>query len=137
MVDDALPRRRFLLGAGLAGATVASGLAGTGAPAEAQTAAPTAPAANPEPETYLTLTATEVAFLSAMTLGVQVIKVHMLQLGAEIEEAARLAGASWLAAFRRVLLPLTAPAIAVVAVLVTVVGVALEAALYFKLHPIL
>ena len=66
MVDDALPRRRFLLGAGLAGATVASGLAGAPAPAEAQTAAPPAPAANPEPETYLTLTATEVAFLSAM-----------------------------------------------------------------------
>ena len=68
MVDDALPRRRFLLGAGLAGATVASGLAGTPAPADAQTAAPAAPApaANPEPETYLTLTATEVAFLSAM-----------------------------------------------------------------------
>jgi gluconate 2-dehydrogenase gamma chain len=66
MVDDALPRRRFLLGAGLAGATVASGLTGT--PAEAQTAAPAAPApaVNPEPETYLTLTATEVAFLSAM-----------------------------------------------------------------------
>ncbi|HEX4194595.1 MAG TPA: ABC transporter permease subunit, partial [Stellaceae bacterium] len=36
-----------------------------------------------------------VSFLSAMTLGVQVIKVHMLQLGAEIEEAARLSGASW------------------------------------------
>ena len=67
MVDDALPRRRFLLGAGLAGATVASGLAGAPAPAEAQTPAPQpAPAAHPEPETYLTLTATEVAFLSAM-----------------------------------------------------------------------
>ena len=65
MVDDALPRRRFLLGAGLAGATVASGLAGAPAPAEAQTPA-AAPAAHPEPETYLTLTATEVAFLSAM-----------------------------------------------------------------------
>jgi iron(III) transport system permease protein len=59
-----------------------------------------------------------VSFLSAMTLGVQVMKVHMLQLGAEIEEAARLAGASWFAAFRRVILPLTTPAISVVAVLV-------------------
>jgi iron(III) transport system permease protein len=59
-----------------------------------------------------------VSFLSAMTLGVQVIKVHMLQLGAEMEEAARLSGASWLAAFRRVILPLTAPAVSVVAVLV-------------------
>jgi gluconate 2-dehydrogenase gamma chain len=66
MVDDALPRRRFLLGAGLAGASVATGLAG--APAEAQTAAPApaAPAANPEPETYLILTPSEVAFVSAM-----------------------------------------------------------------------
>lgn len=59
-----------------------------------------------------------VSFLSAMTLGVQVIKVHMLQLGGEIEEAARLSGASWLATFRRIILPLTAPAVSVVAVLV-------------------
>jgi gluconate 2-dehydrogenase gamma chain len=67
MVDESLPRRRFLLGAGLAGASVATGLAGGPAPADAQTA-PTAPApvAATEPETYLTLTATEVAFLSAM-----------------------------------------------------------------------
>jgi iron(III) transport system permease protein len=59
-----------------------------------------------------------VSFLSAMTLGVQVIKVHMLQLGDEIEQAARLAGASWFAAFRRIILPLTTPAISVVGVLV-------------------
>jgi gluconate 2-dehydrogenase gamma chain len=69
MVDDTLPRRQFLLGAGLAGASVATGLAGAPAPAAAQTvaAAPAAPAAatTAEPETYLTLTATEVAFLSA------------------------------------------------------------------------
>ncbi len=66
MVDDTLPRRRFLLGAGLAGATVAAWLAPAEAPA--QTNAPPAPqpARNAEPETYLTLTATEVAFLSAM-----------------------------------------------------------------------
>jgi gluconate 2-dehydrogenase gamma chain len=67
MVDDTLPRRKFLLGAGLAGATVATGMTGATAPAEAQTtaAAPQAPA-NAEPETWLTLTATEVAFLSAV-----------------------------------------------------------------------
>jgi iron(III) transport system permease protein len=59
-----------------------------------------------------------VSFLGAMTLGVQVIKVHMLQLGNEIEEAGRIAGASWLDNFRRVILPLTVPAIAVVSVLV-------------------
>ena len=71
MVDETLPRRKFLLGAGLAGASVATGLAGGApAPAAAQStaAAPAAPqaAAHAEPETYLTLTATEVAFMSAM-----------------------------------------------------------------------
>jgi gluconate 2-dehydrogenase gamma chain len=70
MVDDTLPRRKFLLGAGLAGASVAAGLAGNPAPAAAQTtaAAPAAAPAHPnaEPETYHVLTATEVAFLSAV-----------------------------------------------------------------------
>jgi gluconate 2-dehydrogenase gamma chain len=70
MVDETLPRRQFLLGAGLAGASVATGLAAAPAPAAAQTTA-AAPASTPaaataEPETYLTLTATEVAFLSAV-----------------------------------------------------------------------
>jgi gluconate 2-dehydrogenase gamma chain len=66
MVDDT--RRRFLLGAGLAGASVAGGLAvdvAAVAPAEAAPAAPQ-PAASAEPETYLVLNATEVAFMSAM-----------------------------------------------------------------------
>jgi len=69
MVDETLPRRQFLLGAGLAGASVATGLAGNPAPAAAETtaAAPAAAPAHPnaEPETYHVLTATEVAFLSA------------------------------------------------------------------------
>jgi gluconate 2-dehydrogenase gamma chain len=68
MTDDALPRRKFLLGAGLAGAGVASGLTG-GTPAEAQAAPPapnSAPKPTAEPETFLTLTASEVAFMSAM-----------------------------------------------------------------------
>ena len=66
MVDETLPRRKFLLGAGLAGASVA--MAGTApAPATAQTApAAPQPVAHAEPETWLTLTATEVAFMSAM-----------------------------------------------------------------------
>lgn len=69
MADEALPRRQFLLGAGLAGASVATGLAAPVAATEAQTGASppaAAPAANAEPETYLTLTPTEVAVLSAM-----------------------------------------------------------------------
>jgi gluconate 2-dehydrogenase gamma chain len=66
MVDEALPRRQFLLGAGLAGASVATGLTGAPEPAAAQTPAAPAPAAAAEPETYLALTSTEAAFLSAM-----------------------------------------------------------------------
>jgi gluconate 2-dehydrogenase gamma chain len=63
MVDDT--RRKFLLGAGLAGASVASGLT-TDLAAEAAPAAPPPAAAAGEPETYLVLTATEVAFISAI-----------------------------------------------------------------------
>ncbi len=69
MVDDALARRRFLLGAGLAGTAVAAGLVpDLATPAEAQAAPAAAPVAAPaaEPDTYLTLTATEAAFFSAV-----------------------------------------------------------------------
>ena len=71
MADDPIERRRFLLGAGLAGTAVATGFA-PGLPASeaqaqtpAQTPAHPAPAANAEPDTYLVLTPTEQAFLSA------------------------------------------------------------------------
>ncbi len=63
MADDPIERRRFLLGAGLAGTAAAAGFA-PGLPAsEAQAQA--APAANTEPDTFLVLTETEQAFLSA------------------------------------------------------------------------
>jgi gluconate 2-dehydrogenase gamma chain len=69
MTDDKIPRRRFLLGAGVAGSAVAAGLAAS-VPSEAQ--APSVPAGaspktpgNSEPETLLALTATEAAFISA------------------------------------------------------------------------
>jgi gluconate 2-dehydrogenase gamma chain len=59
-------RRKFLVGAGLAGTAVATGLAPNGsAPAQAQAAAG-APTAKSEPEGYVTLTAAEAAFLSAV-----------------------------------------------------------------------
>jgi gluconate 2-dehydrogenase gamma chain len=70
MADDPIERRRFLLGAGLAGTAVATGFT-SGLPAsEAQaqpvpTPAHPTPAANAEPDTYLVLTPTEQAFLSA------------------------------------------------------------------------
>ena len=65
MTDDTLPRRRFLVGAGTA---VAAGLTPAATPAEAQTAqaAPAAAvAAASEPDTLLTLTAAEHAFIIA------------------------------------------------------------------------
>ena len=64
MTDATIPRRKFLLGAGVAGTAVAAGLASQ---AEAQTSALSpAPAPANEPVTYLTLSALEAAFLSAV-----------------------------------------------------------------------
>jgi gluconate 2-dehydrogenase gamma chain len=76
MTDEALPRRRFLLGASLVGSSlVGTGLAGTAiaagiaepAAAQPQPAAPApAPAtAPPAPDTFVTLTASEAAFIVA------------------------------------------------------------------------
>ena len=67
MTDDAVPRRRFLLGAGLAGTAIATGLT---EPVEAQQqpgpAAPSATASSPpESEPFVTLTASEAAFIVA------------------------------------------------------------------------
>lgn len=64
MSDDTVPRRQFLLGAGLAGTAIAAGLSDH---AEAQQPAPatspTPPAADAEP--FVTLTALEAAFIVA------------------------------------------------------------------------
>jgi gluconate 2-dehydrogenase gamma chain len=65
MTDET--RRKFLLGAGLAGTAVATGLAQT-EPAQAQQPNPATPAAAPpanEPEPFVTLTAAEAAFIVA------------------------------------------------------------------------
>jgi gluconate 2-dehydrogenase gamma chain len=64
MADDTIPRRKFLWGAGLAGATVATGLT---QPAAADAATPPAADANAalQPEPLLTLTVTEHAFFVA------------------------------------------------------------------------
>ncbi|MGH7830841.1 MAG: ABC transporter permease, partial [Candidatus Binatia bacterium] len=47
----------------------------------------------------------------------QAFKAAFLQLGADLEEAARVTGASWLYTYRRILLPLVAPVAAAVGVL--------------------
>ena len=66
MAEDAIPRRSFLKGAGVAGAAAATAFAGNpSVPAQAQTPAPSAVRPPVENESFLTLTATEAAFLSA------------------------------------------------------------------------
>jgi iron(III) transport system permease protein len=59
-----------------------------------------------------------VSMLGAMTLGVQIVKVHMLQIGAEVEEAGRVAGGSWARTYRSIVTPLALPALAVVGVMI-------------------
>ena len=65
MTDDALPRRKFLLGAGLAGTAIAAGMSEQGQ-AQPQPPAPAAAVA-PAPDTdpFVTLTAAEAAFIVA------------------------------------------------------------------------
>ncbi len=66
MTDESLPRRKFLLGAGLAGTAVAAGLT-PDAPAQAQTqpSPATAAASTPQAEPLLLLNETEHAFVVA------------------------------------------------------------------------
>jgi iron(III) transport system permease protein len=57
-----------------------------------------------------------VTALASITLGTQLVKSTLVQLGGELEEASWAAGASWRYTLRRVVLPLIAPAIAVIGV---------------------
>ncbi len=61
--------------------------------------------------------------ISGMPLGVQVIKSGLMQLGGELEEASRIAGASWWTTYRRIVLRLMAPTLMAVA-MITFVGAA-------------
>jgi iron(III) transport system permease protein len=61
--------------------------------------------------------------IAGMPLGVQIIKSGLLQLGGELEEAARVAGASWWATYRRIVLRLMAPTLLAVG-MITFVGAA-------------
>ena len=61
--------------------------------------------------------------IAGMPLGVQIIKSGLLQLGNELEEASRIAGASWWATYRRIVLRLMAPTLMAVA-MITFVGAA-------------
>ncbi|MDE2835995.1 MAG: iron ABC transporter permease [Chloroflexota bacterium] len=58
-----------------------------------------------------------VSGLSGITLGVQIVKSNLRQIGAELEEASSIVGAPWLVTLIRVVVPLLAPAMVVVWVL--------------------
>jgi iron(III) transport system permease protein len=58
-----------------------------------------------------------VSSLSGVTLGVQIIKTNVLQLGTELEEASYTAGASWWVTFKRVVVPLLFPTLVVLWIL--------------------
>jgi len=58
------------------------------------------------------------AGLTSITLGVQLFKSGFLQISPEMEEASRVAGASWLGTFRVVDIPLILPTAAVVAMMI-------------------
>jgi len=56
-----------------------------------------------------------VVILSGKLLGVQLSKAVFLQMGAELEESARVSGAGWLRTYFRVWLPLMMPTLALLA----------------------
>jgi iron(III) transport system permease protein len=53
--------------------------------------------------------------IKSMPFGTQMIKSVLIQLGGDLEEASRVCGATWFDTFRRVILPLIAPALITVA----------------------
>jgi iron(III) transport system permease protein len=61
--------------------------------------------------------------IAGMPLGVQIIKSGLGQLGGELEEASRIAGASWWTTYRRIVLRLMAPTLLAVG-MITFVGAA-------------
>jgi iron(III) transport system permease protein len=61
--------------------------------------------------------------VSGMPLGVQIVKGGLMQLGGDLEEASRVAGASWWATYRRIVLRLMAPTLVAVG-MITFVGAA-------------
>jgi iron(III) transport system permease protein len=58
-----------------------------------------------------------VTVIGGMTVGVQIIKSNMVQLGSELEEASRVSGASWFYTMRRAVIPPLAPILVLVATL--------------------
>ncbi|HEY4723316.1 MAG TPA: ABC transporter permease subunit, partial [Anaerolineae bacterium] len=60
--------------------------------------------------------------LATLTVGVQLVKTSMLQLGSDLEEASTVAGASWFYTFRHIVIPVLGPAIFTVGILIFAVA---------------
>lgn len=58
-----------------------------------------------------------VSSLSGLTLGVQIMKANVMQLGPELEEASYTSGGSWWATLRKVIFPLLVPTMLVLWIL--------------------
>jgi iron(III) transport system permease protein len=61
--------------------------------------------------------------IAGMPLGVQIIRSGLMQLGGELEEASRVAGATWWTTYRRIILRLMTPTLLAVG-MITFVGAA-------------
>ena len=61
--------------------------------------------------------------IGSLALGTQIIKTSLLRLGAELEEASAASGASRFYTFRRIVLPLIAPSVAVIGLEIFATGV--------------
>jgi ABC-type Fe3+ transport system permease subunit len=59
-----------------------------------------------------------VSLLTSLTLGIQVLKANMLQIGDDLEEAGRIVGGTWRRTFQNIMLRLSLPAIIVVGIMV-------------------
>lgn len=55
--------------------------------------------------------------IGSITLGTQLLKSNLLQLGRELEEASRASGASWWSTYRKIVIPLMFPTLLLVGVL--------------------
>ncbi|HEX9880264.1 MAG TPA: iron ABC transporter permease [Candidatus Binatia bacterium] len=56
--------------------------------------------------------------INQMPVGVRIMDGTMVQIGRELEESARVSGASWLYSFRRVLMPLLSPTFTATAIII-------------------
>jgi iron(III) transport system permease protein len=61
--------------------------------------------------------------LGTVTVGVQMFKTTLLQVGVDLEEAGRISGGSWWYTYRRILLPVIAPAMVAVGLVAFVFAV--------------